>query len=289
MTSRARRTAVVTPASSTAPAGGSEVRARSSPRCSRSSGSGRSFRVQRTSGQPVRATPSRSAERSTAAVTAGTPAASASAFPSSSTRPVRSRRPSAAASSSGQCDGEPGRGPPDVGDEPVGGRPPGGHPVGELAAQLGHPRAGAGRHRAHRRGGETLPVQQGPQVGQALLHGDGVEPVDLVEDDEQHPGVPGERDEIAVVHRRVGVLLRIEHPHQDVDETDEPVDLEAVLQLDAVVVGEVEQDQSVQRRFGLVPVPAGHFQPVEQPVGPVLPPHGRVRDTGRGPAHARAC
>ena len=40
---------------------------------------------------------------------------------------------------------------------------------------------------------QPLAVQQRPQVGQALLRGGGVEPVDLVEDDEQHPGVPGQR------------------------------------------------------------------------------------------------
>ena len=48
-------------------------------------------------------------------------------------------------------------------------------------------------------------------------------------DDEQHPGVPGVRREVAVVDRGVGVLLRVEHPHQDVDELDQPVDLEPVL------------------------------------------------------------
>ena len=65
---------------------------------------------------------------------------------------------------------------------------------------------------------QSLAVEQRAQVGQARRCGRGIEPVDLVQHDEQHAGVTGERHQVAVVHRGVGVLLRVEHPHQDVDQ-----------------------------------------------------------------------
>ena len=50
------------------------------------------------------------------------------------------------------------------------------------------------------------------------------------------------------MQRGVGVLLRVEHPDQQVDQLDQPVDLEPVLHPDRVEVGQVEQHQPVQRR-----------------------------------------
>ena len=59
-------------------------------------------------------------------------------------------------------------------------------------------------------------------------------------------GVARERLEVAVVDRGVGVLLRVEHPHQQVGELDQPVDLEVVGDLGGVVVGQVEQHDAVE-------------------------------------------
>ncbi len=48
----------------------------------------------------------------------------------------------------------------------------------------------------------------------------------------------------------VGVLLRVEHPHQQVGEHDEPVDLEVVADLGGVVVGQVHQHDAVELAVG---------------------------------------
>ena len=42
----------------------------------------------------------------------------------------------------------------------------------------------------------------------------------------------------------VGVLLRVEDPHQQVGQLDQPVDLEVVGDLGGVVVGQVEEHDS---------------------------------------------
>ena len=48
--------------------------------------------------------------------------------------------------------------------------------------------------------------------------------------------------------RRVGVLLRVEHPHHQVGHLDQPLDLEVVADLGGVVVGQVEQHQPLECR-----------------------------------------
>ena len=60
--------------------------------------------------------------------------------------------------------------------------------------------------------------------------------------------VRGQRPEEAVVDRGVGVLLRVEHPDQQVGQLDQPLDLEVVRDLGGVVVGQVEQDQPSRSR-----------------------------------------
>ena len=70
----------------------------------------------------------------------------------------------------------------------------------------------------------------------------------LVEHDEHRRRVAGQRPQVALVQRGVGVLLRVDDPHEQVDEPHEPVDLEPVRGLDRVEVGQVEQDEAVRRR-----------------------------------------
>ena len=52
--------------------------------------------------------------------------------------------------------------------------------------------------------------------------------------------------QVTVVKRRVGILLRIQDPHEDVGQRHEAVHLEGVRGGDRVVVGHVEQDQARQ-------------------------------------------
>ena len=50
------------------------------------------------------------------------------------------------------------------------------------------------------------------------------------------------------MQRRVRVLLRLDHPDEEVGELDDPVHLEAVRGLDGVEVGQVEEDEAVRVR-----------------------------------------
>ena len=135
--------------------------------------------------------------------------------------------------------------------------------------------------------GRPSAAQQTADVGHGVRDVRRGQPVDLVEHHDHHLAVPGERPQVAVVDRRVGVLLRVEHPHQHVDEGDEPVDLQPVRHLRRVVVGQVEQHEPAQVVLRFQGVPAGDLEPVEQGARAVgVPDHG-VRDPGRRPPHAR--
>ena len=48
------------------------------------------------------------------------------------------------------------------------------------------------------------------------------------------------------MQRGVGVLLRVDDPHDEVGELEHPVDLEAVGGLDGVEVRQVEQHQAAE-------------------------------------------
>jgi hypothetical protein len=130
----------------------------------------------------------------------------------------------------------------DVGRQPRQGGLAAADPLVDRLAQGVEPLAGARRDGQHGDAGR----QQRPQVV-ARRGRSATQQVDLVEHDEHRRGVAGERAQVALVQRRVGVLLGIGDPHQEVDEADEPVDLEPVRDLDRVEVREVEQDQAVGR------------------------------------------
>ena len=107
-----------------------------------------------------------------------------------------------------------------------------------------------------------------------------LEAVRLVEHDEHRLAVAGQRPQVVLVQRGVGVLLRVDDPHHEIGERDHAVHLEAVLAHDGVEVGQVEQDEPVQ----LVPhaVAARHLEPVEQRVVDAAPDR-RARGRRRGP------
>ena len=105
----------------------------------------------------------------------------------------------------------------------------------------------------------------------------------------------GQRREVAVVDRGVGVLLRVEHPDHQVGELDQPVDLEVVGDLGGVVVGQVEQDDALQRAVLLAEVEQrvahdlvarGDAEVVQQLVGTLLAPHAGGRPRRRRTAYA---
>ena len=68
------------------------------------------------------------------------------------------------------------------------------------------------------------------------------------------------------MERRVGVLLRVDDPDDEVGEADDAVDLEAVRRLDRVEVRQVEQHEPVEVA-GVQAVSPRHLEPVEERVG----------------------
>ncbi|CAM5579400.1 hypothetical protein SGRI78S_06805 [Streptomyces griseus subsp. griseus] len=104
------------------------------------------------------------------------------------------------------------------------------------------------------------------------------QPVGLVEDDEGDLGVSGERAQVALVEGGVGVLLRVDDPDHRVDQRQHPVHLVAVLGGRRVVVGQVDQDEPLERlverggpRVRPAPQPPGDGEAVQQAGGPVGP------------------
>ena len=103
------------------------------------------------------------------------------------------------------------------------------------------------------------------QMGKALLRVGHGKPVDLVEHDDGDVVVAGEPAEVLLVDEGVGVFLRVENPHHQVDPFHEVIDVGAVGSRGGVVIGKVDEDQ-VGQHVGAVgdDMPAGHSQPFEQ-------------------------
>ncbi len=88
-----------------------------------------------------------------------------------------------------------------------------------------------------------------------------------------------------MVHRLVGVLLWIQHPHHQVDELDHPIDLEAVVGDDRVVIGQVEEHQAGEVTGRFDPVAAADAEPRQQRVGSVAAEHRGLDVVGGGAGH----
>ena len=152
------------------------------------------------------------------------------------------------------------------------------HRRGDGLTQRLDTQAGQRRGRDELRLPQALEVQQLPQVTHCLSELVAGEPVSLVEHHEHHVGMAGKRLQVVVVQGGVCVLLRVDHPDQHVDQLDQAVDLLAVCGLCGVVVGQIDQDQAVERRVvALHEVPPWHVQPVEQVGGQLRPPVGSHR------------
>ncbi len=121
-----------------------------------------------------------------------------------------------------------------------------GHGVREALAELVEARAARHRRREHRGPGHAVALHEAHEVGAALLDLRGREAVGLVEHDHRHGLVGRQGRHVVVVEPGVGVLLRVGHPHEEVDELEDPLGLGAVPDLGGVEVGQVEQDQPVE-------------------------------------------
>ena len=207
------------------------------------SGSGRRRDTQEVTGQPVARRPRTRVAASTASTSVGTPAASAKASSRVAIRSLDSSGWPLVPVTSEQLL----RGLTQVGLEARPGDLLGADPVGDRVAQRVDALAGAGAGRQQRHPLEPVGVEQSADVVEHRLAPVVGHLVDVVEHDHHHRPVRGHRGEIAVVHRGVGVLLRVEYPDHQVGELDQAVDLEVVGHLGRVVVGQVEQDDALER------------------------------------------
>ncbi len=186
----------------------------------------------------------------------------------------------------------------DVGGDPPGGSGPALHERAEEFAQFADALAGDGGHGedggagfAVLAEGHAVLVEEAAQVVEDLVGGVAGEPVDLVEDDEGDVGVAREGAQVALVESGVRVLLRVDDPDHGVHEGEDPVDLAAVCGDGGVVVGQVDEDESLEGLVagaageGAAAQAAGDGQPVEEPGGAVGPGAGDG-GSGGGPAQA---
>ncbi len=189
-------------------------------------------------------------------------------------------------------------GPVDIGGDPPG---RGALLLGELCEKVAEfPDALAGQRRQPEDGGaglvvlaegDAVVVQQPSQVVQYEVRRLAGQPVHLVQHDERHLGVPGQWPQVPLVQHRVGVLLRVDHPHHRVDEGEHPVHVVAVGPDRGVQVRQVHQDHPAQRPGlrGLArpaAQPARDLEAVEQP-GRAVRPAARDGCGGRRPAQPR--
>ncbi len=98
----------------------------------------------------------------------------------------------------------------------------------EQPPQLVQALAGLGGDDQERRAADAVLVQESPDIGAPGVHVPGGEEIGLVQDDRHRLPVRGEWAQVAVVERRIGVLLRLDHPGDEVSEPDDAVDLEPV-------------------------------------------------------------
>ena len=161
-----------------------------------------------------------------------------------------------------------------------------GHEVTDDAAQLGDAVARHRRGREHPCTAQTVLVDPLGEVGQDGRAFGLREQIGLVQDHHRHVRVPRHRPEVLLVDHRVGVLLRVQHPDEDVHGLSEPGGAPVVADDDGVDVGEVEQDEPTQvaaAPAGLHLVALVHLEPVQErgSVCGGAPHHGqRVRRGG---------
>jgi hypothetical protein len=115
----------------------------------------------------------------------------------------------------------------------------------------------------------------------------------VVEHDEHHLGMRRERTQEPLVDGSVGVLLRVEHPHQQVGPRHHALHLDVMSHLCGVVVRQIEEHQALQAcrlasAAGVDLVAYVHAEPVQQLAGAVSGPGARERLRGRGSTHADA-
>jgi hypothetical protein len=160
---------------------------------------------------------------------------------------------------------------------------PGPDALGEQAPQVVEAGAGLGGDDDERRVPHAVRGEEPSDVGTPgvdVLRG---EKIGLVEDDRHRLPVRGERTQIAVVQRRVGVFLRLHDPGDEVREPHDAIDFEPVCGLDRVEVGEVDEHEAVQA-VGGEPVATRDLEPVEQRIGAVPPDGSLARGRRRAAA-----
>jgi len=110
---------------------------------------------------------------------------------------------------------------------------------------------------------DPVDSQQPDQIGGDFLTTI-IEPINLIEHEPQHSGVRRKLRDVPGMQRFIGVLLWIGYPHENIDDFDEPVNLEPMLDRGRVMIGQVEQNKAVEFGFSVEnSVPFPDFEPIE--------------------------
>ena len=94
------------------------------------------------------------------------------------------------------------------------------------------------------------PDQVVPTSGEHL----GRQPICLVQDHDRHSVLGREPGDVLLVQTRIGILLGVGHPDEDVDQVEQAVGLQAVGLLVGVEVGQIQQHQPVELKSGRGPI-----------------------------------
>ena len=104
----------------------------------------------------------------------------------------------------------------------------------------------------------------------------------------------GQRLQVALMERGIGIFLRVDDPDEEVDELDQAIRLEPVGEVGGVLVGEIKQDQTIEfvlaagieDRLVSELVTPRDTEPVKQWLCTVRTPHAGKGMCGRGAVYS---
>ena len=108
--------------------------------------------------------------------------------------------------------------------------------IGQVFPQRIDPSPGHGAGGEQRHVLQPVGVEQLSQVSQTVVQIGSAYPIHLVQHNHHHLAVPGKRLQIAVMHRRIRVFLRIQHPDELINNRHHPVHLGSVCGHHGIVI-----------------------------------------------------
>ena len=88
---------------------------------------------------------------------------------------------------------------------------------------------------------QAVGVEQLSQMSQAVVQIGSAHPIRLVQHNHHYLAVPGKWLQIAVMHRRIRIFLRIQHPDKLINDRHHPVHLGSVGGHHGIVIWQIQQ------------------------------------------------